>query len=55
MHDALCVLVSTVKNNRVIYGGGNAEMSMAAAVDRLAKGVKGKKALAIEAYARALR
>jgi T-complex protein 1 subunit beta len=55
MHDALCVLVSTVKNNRVIYGGGNSEMIMASAVDKLAKGVKGKKALAIEAYARALR
>jgi len=29
MHDALCVLVSTVKNNRVIFGGGNSEMQMA--------------------------
>ena len=26
LHDALCVLVSTVKNSRVIYGGGNAEL-----------------------------
>lgn len=54
-HDAICVLVNTVKNQRVIYGGGNAEMRMAAAVDRLAKTVKGKTAIAIEAYARALR
>lgn len=23
LHDALCVLVQTVKNKRVIYGGGN--------------------------------
>lgn len=30
-------------------------MMMAQAVDNLAKGVRGKKALAIEAYARALR
>lgn len=37
MHDALCVLVSTVKNNRVIFGGGNSEMLMASACDKLAK------------------
>ncbi len=54
-HDAICVLVNTVKNNRVLLGGGNSEMQMAQAVDRLAKTVKGKTAIAIEAYARALR
>ena len=26
LHDALCVLVNTVKNHRVVYGGGNAEI-----------------------------
>jgi T-complex protein 1 subunit beta len=26
LHDALCVLISTVKNRRVVYGGGNAEI-----------------------------
>lgn len=26
LHDALCVLVSTVKNTRVVFGGGNSEM-----------------------------
>ena len=55
LHDAICVLVNTIKNRRVIYGGGNSEMRMASAVDKLAKTVKGKTALAIEAYARALR
>jgi len=54
-HDAICVLVNTIKSSKVIYGGGNAEMRMAAAVDRCAKTVKGKAAIAIEAYARALR
>lgn len=29
LHDALCVLVQTVKNKRVIYGGGNSEIQMA--------------------------
>lgn len=26
LHDALCVLTSTVKSHRTIFGGGNAEM-----------------------------
>lgn len=42
MHDALCVLLSTVKNSKIIYGGGNAEVTMAIAIDEAAKKVKGK-------------
>lgn len=26
LHDALCVLVNTVTNSKVVYGGGNCEM-----------------------------
>jgi len=55
LHDAICVLVSAVKNHRTIYGGGNAEVRMSLAVEDLAKTVEGKQALAIEAFARALR
>ena len=55
LHDALCVLVQTVKNKQVIYGGGNSELLMAIACENLAKTVKGKEALAIDAYAKALR
>jgi T-complex protein 1 subunit beta len=55
LHDALCVLNDTVKTSRVVYGGGNTEMKMSIACDQLAKTVKGKQALAIEAFARALR
>ncbi len=55
LHDALCVLVQTVKNKKVIYGGGNAELHMSIACENLAKTVRGKEALAIEGYARALR
>lgn len=54
-HDALCVLVAAVKSHMVVYGGGNAEIRMALAIDEIAKGIKGKQGLAIEAYARALR
>jgi len=44
-----------VKNHKIIYGGGNAEMRMSLAVNELANKTEGKEALAIEAFARALR
>lgn len=55
LHDALCVIVETVKSHKVIYGGGNSEMRMAAEVDNLSKEVKGKESLAIESFARSFR
>jgi len=42
LHDALCVLINTVKNKKITWGGGNPEMQMSIAVDNLAKTVKGK-------------
>jgi T-complex protein 1 subunit beta len=54
-HDALCVLSQTIKESRVVYGGGCSEVLMANAVDELAKNTKGKQAIAMEAYARAMR
>jgi len=55
LHDALAVLSQTVKETRVVYGGGCSEMWMAKAVDDLARTVEGKKAAAVEAFAKALR
>jgi T-complex protein 1 subunit beta len=55
VHDALCVLKTVVNDPRAIYGGGCSEVAMAEAVDALAKQTPGKKALAIEAFAKALR
>lgn len=55
LHDALCVLTATVKHPHTTYGGGCAETLMAKAVDELVPKTAGKKALAIEAFARALR
>ena len=55
MHDAICVLSQIISNKRAIYGGGNAEMSMAMAVDEVGKTVKTKEGLAVEAFAKALR
>jgi T-complex protein 1 subunit beta len=55
LHDALCVLTETVKETRVICGGGCTEMLMANAIDKEVVGTAGKAALAMEAFARALR
>jgi len=55
IHDALSVLSQTVQEPRTVLGGGCAEMLMARAVDELAAKTPGKKAVAVEAFARALR
>ncbi|GLI69701.1 hypothetical protein VaNZ11_014390 [Volvox africanus] len=55
LHDALCVLKETVADARVVFGGGWPEIRMAKAVEELASRTPGKKALAMEAFARALR
>jgi len=49
------VLTQTVINHEVVYGGGNSEVAMSLAVEEVAKTTKGKEALAIEAFAKALK
>jgi len=49
------VLTQTVKETRTICGGGCTEVLMAQAVDNMVPTIAGKKALAMEAFARALR
>merc|ERR1711998_576130 len=55
LHDAPCVLMTTVKENRTVLGGGCCEVLMAQAVEQEAAKTTGKVSLAMEAYARALR
>jgi len=55
IHDALCILVATVKDPRTVCGGGCTEILMAQAVDRAVERTPGKKALAMTAFAKALR
>lgn len=55
LHDALCVLTETVKETRVVCGGGCMEMLMADAIDQQIAKTAGKAALAMEAFSRALR
>jgi T-complex protein 1 subunit beta len=55
LHDALAVLLETVKTGPIVFGGGASEVLMAAAVDEAAKSIAGKKQMAMESFARALR
>ena len=55
LHDALSVLSQTVKETRIVLGGGCSEMLMSCAVEKEARTIKGKKAIGSEAFARALR
>ena len=55
LHDALCVLTETLKETRVVCGGGCMEMMMANAIDEQVPKTAGKSALAMESFARALR
>lgn len=54
LHDALCVLAATVKESRIVYGGGCSEMLMACAINTAAAKTPGKEAVAMESFARAL-
>lgn len=55
LHDALAVLAETVKESRIVFGGGCSETLMATVVDDEARKTPGKRQLAMEAFARALR
>jgi T-complex protein 1 subunit beta len=55
LHDALAVLSQTVKDPRTTLGGGCAEMVMAKAVESLVPKIPGKKSIAVQSFATALR
>jgi len=55
LHDALCVLASTVKETKTTFGGGCSEMLMANVISEAAASTPGKESMAMEAYATALR
>merc|ERR1719430_1521444 len=54
MHDALCVVRNLVRDNRVVYGGGAAEISSAIAVSKEADSIKTIEQYAFRAFADAL-
>jgi len=55
LRDALAVLSQTCKETRTVYGGGCSESIMAKAIDEAVPATTGKQALAMEAFAAALR
>lgn len=54
LHDALCVARNLVRDNRVVYGGGAAEMACSLAVEAAAERVGGVEQYAMRAFADAL-
>jgi T-complex protein 1 subunit epsilon len=54
LHDAMCVVRNLIKDNRVVYGGGSAEISCSLAVSAFADTVPGLEQYAIRAFADAL-
>jgi T-complex protein 1 subunit epsilon len=54
MHDALCAVRNLVRDNRVVYGGGAAEISCSLAVSKEADKIKSIEQYAFRAFADAL-
>lgn len=54
MHDALCAVRNLVRDNRVVYGGGAAEISCSIAVSKKADNIKTIEQYAFRAFADAL-
>tara|TARA_B110000305_G_C19395856_1_gene617381 strand:+ start:719 stop:1165 length:447 start_codon:yes stop_codon:yes gene_type:complete len=54
LHDAMCVVRNLIKDNRVVYGGGSAEIALSLAISAHADTVMGTDQYAIRAFADAL-
>merc|ERR1719409_295012 len=54
LHDAMCVVRNLIKDNRIVYGGGSAEVACAIAVSAHADKVAGIEQYAIRGFADAL-
>ena len=55
VHDAICVISQTIGETRTVLGAGCSEFVMARAVEEAAKTTPGKKQLAMQAFANALK
>ncbi|CAM9277977.1 unnamed protein product, partial [Phaeothamnion confervicola] len=54
LHDAMCVVRNLIKDVRIVYGGGSAEIACSVAVSRAADGIVGVEQYAVRAFADAL-
>jgi len=54
LHDALCVVRNLVRDNRIVYGGGSAEIACSLAVEKRALQTPGLEQYSMRAFAAAL-
>ncbi|KAG0305769.1 T-complex protein 1 subunit epsilon [Dissophora globulifera] len=54
LHDSICVVRNLIRDNRVVYGGGAAEISMALAVSKAADEISSVHQYAMRSFAEAL-
>lgn len=54
LHDAMCAVRNLIRDNRVIYGGGSAEISCALAITRAADTISSAQQYSMRAFASAL-
>jgi T-complex protein 1 subunit epsilon len=54
LHDAMCVVRNLIKDNRIVYGGGSAEITCSVAVSEAADKMSGIEQYAIRGFADAL-
>lgn len=55
IHDAICVISQTIRETRTVLGAGCSEFVMARAIEETSKITPGKKSLAMQAFANALK
>merc|ERR1712100_202006 len=54
LHDAMCVVRNLIRDNRIVYGGGSAEIACSIAVSKAADSFTGIEQYAIRAFAEGL-
>lgn len=54
LHDSICVARNLVRDNRIVYGGGSAEITCSLAVEKAAEEVPGVEQYAFRSFAEAL-
>lgn len=54
LHDALCVVRNLIRDNRIVYGGGSAELACSLAISKEADKISSLEQYAFRAYADAL-
>lgn len=54
LHDAICVVRNLIRDNRIVYGGGSAELSCSLAITKEADKISSLEQYAFRAYADAL-